>query len=235
MRLGIEAGGASKVPPNLAFKQTPNGRPRKGKNKHDAIARPAVWRRLTLLVRPHQPMSTQVVAIHRKREHAFSKTAVPAIELVPGHGVRDDAHYGVTVKHRSRVAKDPTQPNLRQVHLLHEELLTEAAAHGHQVLPGQLGENITTRGIKLLALGTGTRLKVGAHAVVEITGLRNPCSQIENFQAGLLSVVVGRAPDGSLIRKAGVMAIVLEGGLVHPGDEIEVVHEPSEYKALVPV
>ena len=180
-------------------------------------------------------MAPQVVTTHRNHEHAFSKTTSLAIELVPGYGVRGDAHFGMTVKHRSRVAKDPTQPNLRQVHLLHEELLAEIAEHGGQVLPGQLGENITTRGINLLALGRGARLKIGANAVVEITGLRNPCSQIENFQAGLLSVVIGRAPDGSLIRKAGVMAIVLTGGFVQPGDEIEVLHEPAEHTPLSPV
>ncbi len=180
-------------------------------------------------------MLYRVVAVHRNHKHSFSKNAASSVELVPGHGVRDDAHYGVTVKHRSRAAKDPTQPNLRQVHLLHEELFAEVAENGLQVLPGQMGENITTRGIKLLALSTGTRLKIGAHAVVEITGLRNPCSQIENFQPGLLSAVLGRAIDGSLIRKAGAMAIVLEGGVVQANDTIEVTYEPREFKALLPV
>jgi len=180
-------------------------------------------------------MPYQVVAVHRNQIHSFSKSAVPSAELVAGHGVRDDAHYGVTVKHRSRVAKDPTQPNLRQVHLLHEELFVEVAEHGLQVLPGQMGENITTRGIKLLGLSTGTRLKIGTHAIVEITGLRNPCSQIENFQPGLLSAVLGRTTDGSLIRKAGVMAIVLEGGVIQADDTIEVMYEPHDFKALLPV
>jgi len=180
-------------------------------------------------------MPYQVVAVHRNRTHSFSKSAAPCVELVSGHGVQDDAHYGVTVKHRSRVAKDPTQPNLRQVHLLHEELFAEVAKQGLLVRPGQMGENITTRGIKLLGLSTGTRLKIGAHAVVEITGLRNPCSQIENFQPGLLSAVLDRATDGSLIRKAGVMGIVLEGGIVQANDTIEVMYEPSDFTALLPV
>lgn len=149
--------------------------------------------------------------------------------------MRDDAHYGITVKHRSRVAKDPTQPNLRQVHLLHEELFAEVAEQDLRVLPGQMGENITTRGIKLLGFGKGTRLKIGTGAIVEITGLRNPCSQIENFQPGLLAAVLGRTADGSLIRKAGVMAIVLEGGIVQANDTIEVMYEPSDFKALLPV
>ena len=184
---------------------------------------------------PHKPMPGQVVAIDRQRDHAFTKATVAAIELVPGQGVRDDAHFGVTVQHRSRIAKDPRQPNLRQVHLLHAELFAQVAICGHHVLPGQLGENITTRGIALLDLGTATRLRVGTHAVVEITGLRNPCFQIENFQAGLLAAVLGRRPDGSLIRKAGVMAIVIEGGLISAGDDIDVAFAPSEHKALQPV
>jgi len=180
-------------------------------------------------------MRHEVAAVHRKPTHSFSKTTVASIELVPGHGVRDDAHYGATVKHRSRVAKDPTQPNLRQVHLLHEELFSEVLDVGLRVLPGQLGENITTRGLNVLSLGVGTRLRLGTHAVVEITGLRNPCAQIEEFSPGLLAAVSGRAADGSLIRRAGVMAIVIEGGLVHAGDPITLVHEPEEYRSLQPV
>ena len=180
-------------------------------------------------------MSYQVAAVHRKISHEFSKTTVTSIELVAGHGVRDDAHFGVTVKHRSRVAKDPTQPNLRQVHLLHEELFDEVAGLGLQVSPGQMGENITTRGLDLLSLGAGTRLKIGATAVVEITGLRNPCSQIENFQSGLLAAVLGRSADGSLRRKAGVMAIVLQGGWVQADDAIDILYAPIEHTALLPV
>ncbi len=180
-------------------------------------------------------MRHEVAAVHRKPTHSFSKTTVASIELVPGHGVRDDAHCGTTVKHRSRVAKDPTQPNLRQVHLLHEELFAEVLNAGQHVLPGQLGENVTTRGLDLLSLSAGTTLRLGAHAVVEITGLRNPCAQIENFSTGLLAAVSGRAADGSLIRKAGVMAIVIEGGLVRAGDPIAIVHQPEEYRRLQPV
>ena len=180
-------------------------------------------------------MRHEITAVHRKPTHSFSKTTVASIELVPGHGVRDDAHYGVTVKHRSRVTKDPTQPNLRQVHLLHEELFSEVRNTGLHVLPGQLGENVTTRGLDLLALSTGTRLRLGTQAVVEITGLRNPCAQIESFSPGLLAAVSGRAADGSLIRKAGVMAIVLEGGSVQAGDPIAIVHQPDEHQSLQPV
>ena len=180
-------------------------------------------------------MPYQVKAVHRKVAHEFSKTTVTSIELVAGFGVRNDAHFGVTVKHRSRVAKDPTQPNLRQVHLLHEELFDEVAGLGLQVLPGQMGENITTRGLDLFSLGAGTRLKIGAKAVIEITGLRNPCSQIENFQSGLLAAVLGRSADGSLQRKAGVMAIVLQGGIVLAGDPIDILYAPIDHTALLPV
>ncbi|KQP49915.1 MOSC domain-containing protein [Pseudorhodoferax sp. Leaf274] len=180
-------------------------------------------------------MRCEVVKVSRSAQHTFSKAVVERIELVQGHGVRDDAHCGTTVKHRSRVAKDPTKPNLRQVHLLSEELLAEFSGDGPQVLPGQLGENITTRGIDLLALSPGTQLRLGAHAVIEITGLRNPCAQIERFRSGLLAAVRPRAADGSVVRKAGVMAIVVAGGVVHPGDAIAVLSTPAKRKPLVPV
>jgi MOSC domain-containing protein YiiM len=180
-------------------------------------------------------MSAMIAAVHSKPVHAFSKVTRQGIELVEGHGVHGDAHFGVTVKHRSRVAKDPTQPNLRQVHLLPAELFAELAAEGLVVHPGQMGENVTTQGIRLLELSAGARLRLGAGAVVEITGLRNPCSQIESFKQGLLAAVLGRTVDGALVRKAGVMGVVLVGGVVLPGDDMVVVHEPSEFKALQPV
>ena len=180
-------------------------------------------------------MPALIVALHAKSVHAFSKEAQSVVELVEGHGVLGDAHFGVTVKHRSRVARDPSQPNLRQVHLLHEELFAELAAQGLDVQPGQMGENLTTRGIDLLGMATGTRLRLGTTAVVEITGLRNPCVQIEKFKPGLLSAVLGKAPDGALVRKVGVMGIVLVGGVVKPGDEVQVVHQPSRFQALRPV
>ena len=146
-----------------------------------------------------------------------------------------DVHAGAQVRHRSRVAVDPTQPNLRQVHLIHDELFDELRTNGFAVEPGQMGENITTRGLDLLSLSVGTRLRLGAHAVVELTGLRNPCSQIEQFSPGLLAAVSGRAADGSVIRKAGVMAIVLEGGSVRAGDAIAIVLVPNQHRALQPV
>jgi MOSC domain-containing protein YiiM len=177
----------------------------------------------------------RVTAVHSKATHAFSKAERSGIELIEGHGVRGDAHCGVTVKHRSRVARDPTQPNLRQVHLLHQELFEEVAAAGIEVKPGQMGENITTEGIDLLGLSAGTQLKIGSSAVVEVTGLRNPCSQIERFKPGLLAAVLGRAADGSVLRKAGVMAIVLEGGSIQAGDAISVLRKPRLHTPLQPV
>jgi len=180
-------------------------------------------------------MPAMVVAVHSKTSHAFSKDAQSSIVLAEGHGVVGDAHFGVTVKHRSRVAKDPTQPNLRQVHLLQAELLQELAAAGLQVLPGQMGENVTTMGLRLLDLSSGTRIRLGQTAVIEITGLRNPCSQIESFKPGLLAAVLGKSPNGALIRKAGVMGIVVTDGAVHPGDEMVVVLQPSEFTPLRPV
>ncbi|GCD94566.1 MOSC domain-containing protein [Embleya hyalina] len=163
-----------------------------------------------------------VVAVSRSGEHTFSKGNAEAIRLLAGLGVEGDAHLGVTVQHRSRVAADPTQPNLRQVHLIHAELHQELAAAGFIVAPGELGENVTTRGVDLLRLPTGTLLRLGAEAVVEVTGLRNPCPQINTFRAGLLKEVVGRDEAGNVVRKAGIMGVVRAGGEIRPGDPIRV-------------
>lgn len=174
----------------------------------------------------------EILSVSASSKHGFSKAPVSAIQLFAGLGVAGDAHQGITVKHRSRVARDPTQPNLRQVHLLHAELLDELAAQGFTVAPGDVGENILTRGINLLALGRGTRLHLGATAIVEITGLRNPCRQLDRFQPGLMAATLGRTSDGALVRKAGIMAIVVTGGAVHPGDPVHAeaspLHEPLE-------
>lgn len=176
-----------------------------------------------------------VTAVHRSATHSMRKAAVEAIELQTGLGVAGDAHAGVTVRHRSRVARDPTQPNLRQVHLLHAELHDELRAAGFAVAPGAMGENITTRGLTLLALPTGTRLRLGATAEVEVTGLRNPCLQLDGLAPGLMQAVLGRDAMGGLVRKAGVMAVVRAGGAVRPGDPIRVVLPPPPHQPLLPV
>jgi MOSC domain-containing protein YiiM len=162
-----------------------------------------------------------VAAVSSNGQYSFTKPNRASITLLAGLGVEGDVHAGVTVKHRSRVAVDPTQPNLRQVHLIHEELFDEVGEAGFQVAPGQLGENVTTRGIDLLSLPVGTLLCIGEEAVVEVTGLRNPCVQIDNFRQGLLKRVVGRDDAGNVVRKAGIMSIVKQGGVVRPGDTIE--------------
>ena len=173
-----------------------------------------------------------VVSVSADHAHRFSKPVKPSIRLLAGLGVEGDAHLGVTVQHRSRVAKDPWQRNLRQVHLIHEELFDEVALDGFSVRPGQMGENVTTRGIDLLSLPEGTLLELGDSAAIELTGLRNPCSQIDAFQDGLLSAVLGRIEDGTLIRKAGIMGIVLNSGEVRPGDAIRVILPPQPHKPL---
>ncbi|UWE09685.1 MOSC domain-containing protein [Actinacidiphila bryophytorum] len=162
-----------------------------------------------------------VTAVSSDSDHRFSKPNRDSIRLLAGLGVEGDAHLGVTVQHLSRVAQDPAQPNLRQVHLIHSELFDELGEAGYRVAPGDLGENVTTRGIDLLALPTGTRLHLGADAVVEVTGLRNPCLQIDRFRDGLLKHVVGRdTATGEVVRKAGVMAVVLSPGTLRPGDPV---------------
>jgi len=163
-----------------------------------------------------------VCAVACDAEHGVSKPGVDAITLLTGLGVAGDAHAGETVQHRSRVARDPSQPNLRQVHLIHAELHDELRAAGFDVAPGRMGENVTTRGVDLLALPAGTLLELGAEGVVEITGLRNPCRQLEQIQVGLMAATLARDADGELVRKAGVMAVVVRGGEVRAGDRIEV-------------
>jgi MOSC domain-containing protein YiiM len=177
-------------------------------------------------------MTATVVSVSTSPTHSFSKPVVPSIELVAKLGVRGDAHAGATVKHRSRVARDPVQPNLRQVHLVHRELFDELAGKGFTVGPGDIGENVVTAGVDLLALPVGTRLHLGATAVVEITGLRNPCSQLDDLQSGLMSALLDRAADGALVRKAGVMSVVLENGTLRAGDTVRVELPPPPHRAL---
>ena len=174
-----------------------------------------------------------VVSVASSGTHGFSKQVRPAIRLLAGLGVADDAHQGVTVKHRSRVARDPTQPNQRQVHLVQADLFTELAAKGFTVGPGDIGENVLTEGLDLLGLPRGTRLRLG-EALVEVTGLRNPCKQLDDFRPGLMAATLDREAAGGLVRKAGVMAVVLVGGTGRPGDAIGV-ELPARHEALAPV
>lgn len=180
-------------------------------------------------------MTGIVVAVCRSPTHTMAKPSAGTIRLVEGLGVAGDAHQGVTVKHRSRVAKDPSVPNLRQVHLMHAELFDELRAAGFTVRPGQMGENVTTRGVDLLGLPTGALLHLGRHAVVEVTGLRNPCHQLNGLQAGLMDATLARDADGNLVRKAGIMGIVLSGGEVADGDRVEVELPSEPHRPLEPV
>ncbi|WP_130014563.1 MOSC domain-containing protein [Serinicoccus sediminis] len=179
-------------------------------------------------------MPSRVLSVQLSPVHEFSKDPATEIELVEGYGVRGDAHAGVTVQHRHRLKKDPTAPNLRQVHLVHAELFDDLAELGHTVRPGDLGENVTTTGIDLLALARGTRLTLG-QAEVEVTGLRNPCYQIDDFQPGLLKQVLRRRGDGAVERLTGVMAVVTRSGSVRPGDHIGVAAPDGPLVALAPV
>lgn len=177
-------------------------------------------------------MNPRVCAVSLASDHRFSKAAAPFIRLLAGLGVEGDAHCGATVKHRSRVAADPSQPNLRQVHLVHAELFAELAPRGFALRPGSIGENVTTADLDLLGLPRGTRLRIGPDAIVEVTGLRNPCVQLDRFQAGLMAAMLGRDPAGRLVRKAGIMGIVLAGGEVRPGDPIAVDLPPPPHRPL---
>lgn len=177
-------------------------------------------------------MSAHVHSVSLSPAHTFSKELASSLTLLAGLGIQGDAHCGATVKHRSRVAQDPSQPNLRQVHLIHAELFEELASRGFQVEPGQLGENIATVGVDLLGLPQDTLLRLGDSAVVRVTGLRNPCSQLDKFRQGLLAAVLDRSEDGKLIRKAGIMGVVVAGGEVRPGDPIGVQLPPQPHRPL---
>jgi len=180
-------------------------------------------------------VKSTVIAVSRSATHSMAKKNEAGIRLEAGLGVADDAHAGVTVKHRSRVARDPSQPNYRQVHLIHAELHDELARAGFSISPGQMGENVTTRGIDLLGLPAGARLRLGAEAVVEVTGLRNPCLQLDGIAPGLMKATLARDAGGGLVRKAGIMAVVLAGGEVRPGDAIEVELPAQPHRALAPI
>ncbi|RKS08698.1 MOSC domain-containing protein [Nocardiopsis sp. Huas11] len=179
-------------------------------------------------------MQASVIAVSAAPQHTFSKPVQPRIRLLTGLGVEGDAHMGTTVKHRSRVAKDPTQPNLRQVHLIPAELFDALAEAGYDLAPGQLGENITTRGVDLLGLSTGALLSVG-ECVIEVTGLRNPCTQIDAFAPGLLKHVVYRDEQGTLVLRGGVMGVVRAGGTVEPGMAVRVQEPAGPHVPLVRV
>ena len=180
-------------------------------------------------------MDGVVTAVSRSPKHTLVKTNEDGIRLVTGLGVEGDAHSGARVKHRSRVARDPTQPNLRQVHLIHAELHDELRQGGFAVSAGQMGENITTRGIDLLELPAGTQLHLGAAAVVEVTGLRNPCGQLNGIEPGLMAATLGCDENGDLVRKPGIMGVVIAGGEVRPGDRVRVELPPLPHHLLAPV
>lgn len=179
--------------------------------------------------------SGTVEGVHRDSAHRFSKQSVEQITLVAGFGVEGDAHGGATVQHLSRVRRDPNQPNLRQVHLVHGELHDALRARGFNVVGGTIGENVTTRGVPLLELPTGSRLRLGTVAIVELTGLRNPCVQLDRYQDGLMAAVLDRDADGGLVRLAGVMAVVVCGGVVRPGDAVTVELPSGPRTPLQPV
>ena len=177
-------------------------------------------------------MSQSVVAVSSSPKHTFGKSNLPSITLIAGVGVEGDAHSGELIKHRYLVRRDPTQPNLNQVHLIHQELFTLLADKGHHVTAGQLGENITTEGLDLLSLPTGAVLHIGPEASIELTGLRNPCVQINEFQDGLMKLLRYRNSDGNIVRICGVMAVALTGGVVQPGDGITIDLPPEPHQPL---
>ena len=180
-------------------------------------------------------MTARILGLARDDLHRVAKQPCERIRLVAGLGVEGDAHAGLTMQHRSRWVKQRTVPNLRQLHLIHAELFDELAAKGFAIAPAQMGENVTTAGIDLLALSAGTRLRLGNEALIEITGLRNPCFKLDGIAPGLMQAVLEKGPGKTLNRKAGVMAVVVASGVVRVGDAIVVVHAPDLPAPLAPV
>jgi MOSC domain-containing protein YiiM len=181
------------------------------------------------------PLTGQVVSVSRSPVHGFSKEVLPEIRILAGFGVEGDAHAGGKVQHLYRVRRNPNAPNLCQVHLLQAELFDELRAQGLEVAPGQMGENITTRNLELLTLPVGTRIHLGPQAIVEVTGLRDPCNQLNTLHPGLMKACIARDHNGTLIRKAGIMAIALQSGVVQPGDPISIEVPQGEWRAMGPV
>ena len=184
------------------------------------------------MIAPQTSLTGSVQAVSVSETHSMSKPNQSSIRVLEGLGVEGDAHQGVTVKHRSRVRQNPTQPNLRQVHLIHVELLDELREKGLVVEPGQMGENVTTRGIDLLGLPLGAKLHIGSDVVVMVTGLRNPCAQLDDIQPNLMAAVIDKDEDGKPVFKAGVMSVAAEGGEVRPGDQITVELPTGTHVAL---
>ena len=180
------------------------------------------------------PSRAEVLAVHRSPIHALRKDTQPSIRLLTGLGVEGDAHCGATVQHVYAARKTPALPNLRQVHLIHAELHTELAEQGFDIPAGAMGENITTQGLDLLGLPRGARLHLGQEAIVELTGLRDPCSLLERLKPGLIAATLGRDAQGQVLRKAGVMGIVVQGGEVRAGDAV-IVELPLEPHHALPV
>ncbi len=180
-------------------------------------------------------LQPQVVAVSLNPRHTFSKQSVPEIRILAGHGVEGDAHAGARVQHLYRVRKNPNAPNLCQVHLLAEEFLAELRDQGFDIAPGQMGENLTVRGLDLLHLPVGAILRLGEKAIIEITGLREPCNQLNGLQPGLMKACLTSAADGALIRKAGVMAVALTSGTVRPSDPIHLELPPLPHRTMGPV
>jgi len=171
-----------------------------------------------------------VLSVSMSSSHGFSKRPTDYIYLLSGCGVQGDVHCSGAA----------SSNNKRQVHLIASELLTELArkdskGRAYIISPGALGENITTKGIDLVGLNEGTRLHFGDgddHAIVRITGLRNPKKRLDEWPKGLLDRCAMKNKKGEITgRKIGVMGIVEEDGFVQPGHMVYV-EKPKTAKAL---
>jgi MOSC domain-containing protein YiiM len=179
----------------------------------------------------HDSKESSVVAVHRKEEYGVFKEIQESVHLVKGFGVQGDAHMGTLVQHRYNKKQNPNQPNLRQVHLIQAELFDDLKELGLIVKPGEMGENITTRNIDIINLPLDTKLHLGDSAILQLTGLREPCGQLNTVQKGLKNAVL----DESGKSRVGVMSVVLRGGAVKADDLIRVELPSEPHQDLQPV
>lgn len=173
-----------------------------------------------------------VESVHRSESHDFTKATVEEVVLVAGVGIEGDAHAGATVQHVSRKKKDADRPNLRQVHLVSAELHEELVADGFDLDHGGFGENLVTRGIALGDLPVGTTLALGDDAIIVLTGLRDPCAQIDRHREGLRAAVAFDPGEGPKLFRDGAMAMVVRGGVVRTGDPIGVALPPEPHHPM---
>jgi len=156
-----------------------------------------------------------VISVCKNSEPGLPKLRTDQIFLIADFGVKGDYHAGKFIRHRWLAKKDPTRLNNRQVLLIDDSILADIGKEGISPKPGELGENITLEGIKLMRQPIGTKFQIG-DAVVELTEIRRPCYQLNAIHPNLQNTVMPDKEDESTWN-AGMLATVIKGGTVQSG------------------